>query len=109
MLYPLLLPLQWQGMCCITGPNENRVEREGDQPVRPGSERSAAGCEQRLGGSVKRSAVDQADLARNGDVHIAYQVLGDGPIDLLFATSYVSHLEFMWENERIRYFNEQLA
>jgi pimeloyl-ACP methyl ester carboxylesterase/plasmid stabilization system protein ParE len=53
--------------------------------------------------------VPDTKYARNGDVHIAYQVLGDGPIDLLFATSYVSHLEFMWENERIRYFNEQLA
>ena len=53
--------------------------------------------------------VPETKYARNGDVHIAYQVLGDGPIDLLFATSYVSHLEFMWENERIRYFKEQLA
>jgi pimeloyl-ACP methyl ester carboxylesterase len=47
--------------------------------------------------------------ARNNDVHIAYQVVGEGPLDLLFATSYVSHLEFAWGNERIRHFYQELA
>lgn len=31
--------------------------------------------------------------ARSGDLWLAYQVLGDGPIDLLFAPGYMSHLE----------------
>lgn len=31
--------------------------------------------------------------ARSGDLRIAYQVHGDGPIDLLFAPGYLSHLE----------------
>jgi class 3 adenylate cyclase/pimeloyl-ACP methyl ester carboxylesterase len=31
--------------------------------------------------------------ARSGDLWIAYRVLGDGPIDLLFAPGYMSHLE----------------
>ena len=31
--------------------------------------------------------------ARSGDLCIAYQVLGDGPIDLVFAPGYMSHLE----------------
>ena len=31
--------------------------------------------------------------ARSGDLFIAYQVLGDGPIDLVFAPGYMSHLE----------------
>jgi hypothetical protein len=31
--------------------------------------------------------------ARNGDVSIAYQVLGNGPIDIIYVPSFVSSLE----------------
>ena len=31
------------------------------------------------------------------DVHIAFQVLGDGPIDLVFVHAFVSHVELFWE------------
>jgi pimeloyl-ACP methyl ester carboxylesterase/class 3 adenylate cyclase len=31
--------------------------------------------------------------AKSGELNIAYQVLGDGPFDLLFAPGYMSHLE----------------
>ncbi len=34
---------------------------------------------------------------KSGDVHIAYQVVGDGPIDLVFVPGFVSHLEYQWE------------
>ena len=34
--------------------------------------------------------------ARSGDVSIAYQVVGDGPIDLIQVPGSISHLEFMW-------------
>ena len=32
--------------------------------------------------------------AKSGDVHIAYQVSGAGPLDLVFVPGWVSHLEF---------------
>jgi class 3 adenylate cyclase/pimeloyl-ACP methyl ester carboxylesterase len=35
--------------------------------------------------------------AVNGDVHIAYQVVGDGPIDLVYTPGIWSNLEIMWE------------
>jgi pimeloyl-ACP methyl ester carboxylesterase/class 3 adenylate cyclase len=35
----------------------------------------------------------ETQYARNGDLRIAYQVHGDGPIDLVFAPGYLSHLE----------------
>jgi class 3 adenylate cyclase len=35
--------------------------------------------------------------AKSGDVHIAYQVFGEGPIDLVFTPGFVSHLENMWD------------
>lgn len=36
--------------------------------------------------------------AKAGDVHIAYQVFGDGPIDLLWAQGWATHIEFAWES-----------
>jgi class 3 adenylate cyclase len=38
--------------------------------------------------------------ARSGDTSIAYQVLGDGPCDLVVVTGPASHLELMWEEPR---------
>jgi class 3 adenylate cyclase len=35
--------------------------------------------------------------ARSGDVSIAYQVVGDGPFDLVFVPPTVSHVELGWE------------
>jgi pimeloyl-ACP methyl ester carboxylesterase/class 3 adenylate cyclase len=35
--------------------------------------------------------------ARSGDVRIAYQVVGEGPFDLVFVPGYVTHLELSWE------------
>lgn len=34
----------------------------------------------------------------NGDVSIAYQVSGDGPIDLVMVPGFISHLELDWTN-----------
>ena len=36
-------------------------------------------------------------FARSGDVDIAYQVFGEGPIDLVFAGGILTHLEVYWE------------
>jgi class 3 adenylate cyclase len=35
--------------------------------------------------------------ARSGEVSIAYQVVGDGPIDLIYVPGFVSHVELIWE------------
>ena len=34
--------------------------------------------------------------AKSGDLNIAYQVVGEGPIDLIFTFGWVSHLDFQW-------------
>jgi pimeloyl-ACP methyl ester carboxylesterase len=47
--------------------------------------------------------------ARNGDVNIAYQVVGDGPIDLVLVSGFVSHLELDWEDVQSAHFLERLA
>ena len=47
--------------------------------------------------------------ARNGDVNIAYQVVGDGPIDLVFIPGWFSHLDLFWELSASRRFFTGLA
>ena len=34
--------------------------------------------------------------ALSGDVHIAYQVIGEGPFDLVFVPGFVTHMELQW-------------
>ena len=36
--------------------------------------------------------------AKSGDVHIAYQVFGSGPIDLVVVPGFVSHIENYWDH-----------
>jgi class 3 adenylate cyclase len=44
--------------------------------------------------------------ARSGDLHIAYQVVGDGPIDLVYVPTWISQVEHYWEEPTVaRYFN----
>jgi pimeloyl-ACP methyl ester carboxylesterase len=38
--------------------------------------------------------------AQSGDIFVAYQVSGSGPIDIVFAPGFISHLEHMWEEPR---------
>jgi len=47
--------------------------------------------------------------AKSGDVNIAYQVVGDGPLDLVFVPGFVSHLDLDWEEPRSAYFLRRLA
>jgi class 3 adenylate cyclase len=47
--------------------------------------------------------------ARSGDVSIAYQVLGDGPFDVVFVPPAVSNVELAWEVPNVRIFLERLA
>lgn len=54
-------------------------------------------------------APPQIRYTKNGDIHIAYQVLGDGPIDLVLVHGWVSHLELNWEEPSIAQFLEHLA
>ena len=47
--------------------------------------------------------------ARSGDVNIAYQVSGSGPIDLVFVMGWVSHLEYFWKEPSFARFLSRLA
>ncbi|HEX5991285.1 MAG TPA: alpha/beta hydrolase, partial [Thermomicrobiales bacterium] len=47
--------------------------------------------------------------AKSGDVSIAYQILGDGSLDLVFVMGWVSHLDMFWEEPRFARFLLRLA
>jgi len=47
--------------------------------------------------------------ALSGDTSIAYQVLGDGPIDIVFVMGWVSHLDYFWEEPSFARFLTRLA
>lgn len=47
--------------------------------------------------------------AKSGDVHVAYQALGEGPPDVVYVQGAFSHLGVMWELPAFRHFCEQLS
>ena len=47
--------------------------------------------------------------AKSGGLSIAYQVAGNGPIDLLLAPGWISNVELGWEHPRVARFYERLA
>jgi pimeloyl-ACP methyl ester carboxylesterase/DNA-binding winged helix-turn-helix (wHTH) protein len=47
--------------------------------------------------------------ARSGDVNIAYQVIGDAPLDLVFVMGWVSHMEYFWREPNFARFLLRLA
>ncbi|MEO6390520.1 MAG: alpha/beta fold hydrolase, partial [Pyrinomonadaceae bacterium] len=53
--------------------------------------------------------IPETKYAISGDVNIAYQVIGDGPIDLVFVMGWVSHLEYFWKHPLFASFLHRLA
>jgi class 3 adenylate cyclase len=53
--------------------------------------------------------VPETRYARSGDVNIAYQVFGGGPLDLVFVPGWVSHVEEAWEYPSLAAFLRTLA
>ena len=59
--------------------------------------------------SLCRTMPPRTHYARSGDLHIAYQVVGDGPLDLIFVPGWVSNIEECWEQPGLAAFLERLA
>ena len=51
----------------------------------------------------------ETKYAKSGDLSIAYQVVGDGPLDLVWVPGFVSHLEYGWEDPSLARFFHRLA
>jgi pimeloyl-ACP methyl ester carboxylesterase/class 3 adenylate cyclase len=54
-------------------------------------------------------SLPETRYARSGELNIAYQVLGEGPLDLVFVPGIISHLDLQWADPRIAHFFEKLA
>jgi pimeloyl-ACP methyl ester carboxylesterase len=54
-------------------------------------------------------AVPATRYTLSGDVNIAYQVVGEGAIDVVFVMGWVSHLEYFWLEPRFARFLQRLA
>lgn len=54
-------------------------------------------------------ATPRTQYARSGDVHLAYQVIGDGPRDIVLVLDWASHLEAVWEQGFIQEFISSLT
>ena len=51
----------------------------------------------------------QTRYAKSGDVHIAYQVVGDAPLDLVLVGGGLTHLEYLWEFPAFAHWARRLA
>lgn len=55
------------------------------------------------------STVPETKYAKTGDIHIAYQVVGSGPRDVIMVPGFVSHVEYQWEEPRFAHMLQRLA
>jgi class 3 adenylate cyclase len=53
--------------------------------------------------------IPETRYARQGDLHLAYQVLGEGPPDILMLDQWASHVEAQWDVLPMASFRERLA
>jgi len=49
------------------------------------------------------------EYARRGDICIAYQAIGDGPVDIIFGAGLVSHLDLVWADPYATAFLRELT
>jgi pimeloyl-ACP methyl ester carboxylesterase len=59
--------------------------------------------------AIEIQAAPQTHYTKSGDVNIAYQVLGDGPLDLVFVMGWLSHLDYFWTEPSFARFLRRLA
>ena len=50
----------------------------------------------------------RTQYARSGEVHLAYQVIGEGPRDIVLVLDWASHLEALWEQPLVAEFISSL-
>jgi hypothetical protein len=53
--------------------------------------------------------VAETSYAKCGDLSLAYQVFGDGPVELVFVGPIVTHVELSWTLPEFKAFFDQLA
>ena len=59
--------------------------------------------------SAQEGRPPETMYARSGEVNIAYQVVGDAPLDLVFVMGWVSHMEYFWREPSFARFLRRLS
>lgn len=62
-----------------------------------------------VGGHGGGAIQPDVSYTRSGDISIAYQVVGEGPSDLVFIPEWFNNLETQWEDPRLARFPARLA
>lgn len=58
---------------------------------------------------IEPEGLSPVRFARSGKVHIAWRTLGEGPVDILLAPGFVSHLDMRYRVRLVTRFDERLA
>ena len=74
--------------------------------IRNGSRATATYCSH-IGAMIR--TMTEVAFAQSGDVSIAYRVVGDGPVDLVYVQGAFTHLDVYWELPAFRRYCERLA
>lgn len=86
------------------------IEEEIDTDVYPALETSAhTSLPPNQPNLTLNSFTPETRYAQNGDVNIAYQVIGDGDLDIVFVMGWISHLEYFWKHPSFASFLNRLA
>ena len=59
--------------------------------------------------STGMAAAPETQYAQSGDLSIAYQTIGDGPIDVLVVPGFVSNVELMWDRPALAHTFRRIA
>jgi hypothetical protein len=85
---------------------ERRPESGTAARERNGADGTATYCSH-IGAMIR--TMTEVAFARSGDVSIAYRVVGDGPVDLVYVQGAFTHLDVYWELPAFRRYCERLA
>ena len=53
--------------------------------------------------------VPETRYAKSGNIHVAYCIRGDGPVDLVYIPGWISNIELMWEDRWMRAWLDRMA
>ncbi|HEX6107064.1 MAG TPA: alpha/beta fold hydrolase [Gemmatimonadales bacterium] len=66
-------------------------------------------CLVAAGSPAAQLPTPRTQYARSGDVSVAYQVFGEGPVDLVWVPGWITHLEMAWREPRVAAYLRRLA
>ena len=59
-------------------------------------------------GSITLESMVDTSYASCGDLSLAYQVFGDGPVQVVFIGPFVSHIDLFWTVPEFKSFFDQM-